>query len=125
MIRRPPRSTRTDTLFPYTTLFRSVARKFIVTSGRNRMDRRRVIAMGLAAAGTGIASPIGAQSAGKSKGRAIITTDTLKGAEAIHAVDFPEDAPARIERKGLVEGKNVSVRVERGGRGLHKKKSQS
>src|SRR3546814_2545059 len=26
MIRRPPRSTRTDTLFPYTTLFRSLAR---------------------------------------------------------------------------------------------------
>src|SRR3546814_17501601 len=26
MIRRPPRSTRTDTLFPYTTLFRSPAR---------------------------------------------------------------------------------------------------
>src|SRR3546814_6489439 len=25
MIRRPPRSTRTDTLFPYTTLFRSTA----------------------------------------------------------------------------------------------------
>src|SRR3546814_11270271 len=27
MIRRPPRSTRTDTLFPYTTLFRSHARR--------------------------------------------------------------------------------------------------
>src|SRR3546814_3444678 len=27
MIRRPPRSTRTDTLFPYTTLFRSFPRK--------------------------------------------------------------------------------------------------
>src|SRR3546814_19895961 len=27
MIRRPPRSTRTDTLFPYTTLFRSPYRK--------------------------------------------------------------------------------------------------
>src|SRR3546814_2615742 len=26
MIRRPPRSTRTDTLFPYTTLFRSLAK---------------------------------------------------------------------------------------------------
>src|SRR3546814_7882241 len=26
MIRRPPRSTRTDTLFPYTTLFRSLLR---------------------------------------------------------------------------------------------------
>src|SRR3546814_11511044 len=29
MIRRPPRSTRTDTLFPYTTLFRSIDRKRI------------------------------------------------------------------------------------------------
>src|SRR3546814_9619863 len=28
MIRRPPRSTRTDTLFPYTTLFRSPAAIF-------------------------------------------------------------------------------------------------
>src|SRR3546814_6601732 len=27
MIRRPPRSTRTDTLFPYTTLFRSISHK--------------------------------------------------------------------------------------------------
>src|SRR3546814_11627327 len=27
MIRRPPRSTRTDTLFPYTSLFRSMASK--------------------------------------------------------------------------------------------------
>src|SRR3546814_20072594 len=27
MIRRPPRSTRTDTLFPYTTLFRSAQRQ--------------------------------------------------------------------------------------------------
>src|SRR3546814_6771014 len=27
MIRRPPRSTRTDTLFPYTTLFRSTWRR--------------------------------------------------------------------------------------------------
>src|SRR3546814_14929822 len=29
MIRRPPRSTRTDTLFPYTTLFRSVSDELI------------------------------------------------------------------------------------------------
>src|SRR3546814_9455580 len=32
MIRRPPRSTRTDTLFPYTTLFRSIA-KVILFAG--------------------------------------------------------------------------------------------
>src|SRR3546814_4301145 len=35
MIRRPPRSTRTDTLFPYTTLFRSSG------SGLCPPDRRR------------------------------------------------------------------------------------
>src|SRR3546814_8945242 len=35
MIRRPPRSTRTDTLFPYTTLFRSV-RKRSSTGPRSR-----------------------------------------------------------------------------------------
>src|SRR3546814_14297283 len=35
MIRRPPRSTRTDTLFPYTTLFRSV-RPFIPLPAADR-----------------------------------------------------------------------------------------
>src|SRR3546814_16167909 len=30
MIRRPPRSTRTDTLFPYTTLFRSRSLELLV-----------------------------------------------------------------------------------------------
>src|SRR3546814_12440615 len=33
MIRRPPRSTRTDTLFPYTPLFRSSLRKHDTGSG--------------------------------------------------------------------------------------------
>src|SRR3546814_5784512 len=43
MIRRPPRSTRTDTLFPYTTLFRSqhdIARE---------PGRQRLVAHGVAA----------------------------------------------------------------------------
>src|SRR3546814_10764918 len=34
MIRRPPRSTRTDTLFPYTTLFRSDHAQRITDLGR-------------------------------------------------------------------------------------------
>src|SRR3546814_15826342 len=37
MIRRPPRSTRTDTLFPYTTLFRSTAP---ACPARQRLRRR-------------------------------------------------------------------------------------
>src|SRR3546814_7133392 len=40
MIRRPPRSTRTDTLFPYTTLFRSHSR-LLQASIRDRGDPRR------------------------------------------------------------------------------------
>src|SRR3546814_470501 len=36
MIRRPPRSTRTDTLFPYTTLFRSTASGFAAMAAGGR-----------------------------------------------------------------------------------------
>src|SRR3546814_2387491 len=51
MIRRPPRATRTDTLFPYTTLFRSGfvsgTGRSIVTSG---LDHRHHPALGQAVA---------------------------------------------------------------------------
>src|SRR3546814_4087678 len=40
MLRRPPRSTRTDTLFPYTTLFRSLARpNWTFASAALRLDQ--------------------------------------------------------------------------------------
>src|SRR3546814_20449524 len=52
MIRRPPRSTRTDTLFPYTTLFRSLACEAtedrVLLAGdvgeRRALDQRRAAA---------------------------------------------------------------------------------
>src|SRR3546814_12221208 len=50
MIRRPPRSTRTDTLFPYTTLFRSVGlpkAKDLIFSGR-RVDATDALQLGIA-----------------------------------------------------------------------------
>src|SRR3546814_10640125 len=37
MIRRPPRSTRTDTLFPYTTLFRSPGAPIVIGDARLRI----------------------------------------------------------------------------------------
>src|SRR3546814_15893665 len=40
MIRRPPRSTRTDTLFPYTTLFRSGRRDESDRQRQGGQDRR-------------------------------------------------------------------------------------
>src|SRR3546814_1157290 len=58
MIRRPPRSTRTDTLFPYTTLFRSAFGAMVLTAiatlVRNaaRGDRMAMLQlMGLAGVG--------------------------------------------------------------------------
>src|SRR3546814_10329909 len=45
MIRRPPRSTRTDTLFPYTTLFRSAQRRAVgdvEITPRQRRQRQSV-----------------------------------------------------------------------------------
>src|SRR3546814_10069275 len=41
MIRRPPRSTRTDTLFPYTTLFRSAGQDAGARSGRQYGERKK------------------------------------------------------------------------------------
>src|SRR3546814_5200247 len=40
MIRRPPRSTRTDTLFPYTTLFRSRGNPVKVRESQLHRDKR-------------------------------------------------------------------------------------
>src|SRR3546814_14448411 len=52
MIRRPPRSTRTDTLFPYTTLFRSwnmpsafaVAKVSTYATSRSALQHRHLVA---------------------------------------------------------------------------------
>src|SRR3546814_8726074 len=57
MIRRPPRSTRTDTLFPYTTLFRSERLEGLAEPGLVDADavvfhrRQRIAAFGPGAAG--------------------------------------------------------------------------
>src|SRR3546814_1301496 len=50
MIRRPPRSTRTDTLFPYTTLFRSITDtvQYLCPSGLLRLHgRQKLLRVGL------------------------------------------------------------------------------
>src|SRR3546814_8124180 len=70
MIRRPPRSTRTDTLFPYTTLFRSDGIRSVkeqqqhVANGTSQtmkskhlMDSPLILSLGLASqSGSGIES---------------------------------------------------------------------
>src|SRR3546814_4798764 len=59
MIRRPPRSTRTDTLFPYTTLFRSNLDNY--REFREALpDSARVLVMGGGLVGTEFANDLSA-----------------------------------------------------------------
>src|SRR3546814_18916138 len=56
MIRRPPRSTRTDTLLPHTTLFRSIDAQRLVDQVETRADLevfRRIAFKGQRQAGDG------------------------------------------------------------------------
>src|SRR3546814_4805127 len=56
MIRRPPRSTRTDTLFPYTTLFRSDRQRQRHDAPAQRLEAEH--GGGEADAGQGEAAPV-------------------------------------------------------------------
>src|SRR3546814_18628964 len=89
MIRRPPRSTRTDTLFPYTTLFRSAVRPLLPASSQ----------------------PFAVHICGSPEPRACSVPD-----RATHAGHFRS-----ADRKSVVSGKSVSVRVDLGGRRIIKK----
>src|SRR3546814_12135670 len=90
MIRRPPRSTRTDTLFPYTTLFRS------------RQRRRPVRAPAARPGGAPRTRPVRAR-AGRSRhparsARGLATAATLSGGPGLTLClgrDFPR--PCRPE----------------------------
>src|SRR3546814_8776422 len=53
MIRRPPRSTRTDTLLPYATLFRSLGHQRMNIVGTVRIEH----ALGIAGRAAGVAKP--------------------------------------------------------------------
>src|SRR3546814_2065503 len=77
MIRRPPRSTRTDTLFPYTTLFRSVEEQAARVGVRLKVRARvgtfgglcRIVAHGV---GVGIVPDTAARRARRSAPIAIV-----------------------------------------------------
>src|SRR3546814_10592640 len=75
MIRRPPKSTRTDTLLPYTTLFRSpICKKFILTP-----------ASGLATSGAYRRRRLTEQGVGKFAGnKGLQTLHALAHADPVH-----------------------------------------
>src|SRR3546814_20607267 len=106
MIRRPPRSTRTDTLFPYTTLFRSLSGQHVVAPWQvSATDPQRASLAALSPSRDNPALFLPRGVAGRQS--------RTKGS------DETED------RKSVVQGKGVSVRVDLGGRrSMNKKKDK-
>src|SRR3546814_13781569 len=117
MIRRPPRSTRTDTLFPYTTLFRSHERghgnlRPHHRAGLRQENRRRL-------AGADSQRPDGDPRLSWRTRRRREGGRVMLSVSGLHTY-----YGAVQDRKSGEEGKSVSVRVDLGGRRIIKKKNK-
>src|SRR3546814_20949313 len=101
MIRRPPRSTRTHTLFPYTTLFRSAARAGGPRLGRSRRPVAGGICGGLAAAAgrpQDLSEPQGHRLHGRRR-RPCAARSRAAAPPARHPHRRPRPPPARSEER--------------------------
>src|SRR3546814_14821206 len=117
MIRRPPRSTRTDTLFPYTTLFRSGGAG--LPRGRRRSRRRLSQGAGRSDRRAGTADR-------PARDPAALTAAAWTTASRISWSSMTTSASARCwraDRQSVVEGKVVAVSIDLGGRRQLKKKT--
>src|SRR3546814_20706686 len=85
MIRRPPRSTRTDTLFPYTTLFRSTKTRGLLPDWSSLLDKG-----GAGAAGAIAAGEARIQDPGRTEELAENVIASAKGWLALGAMDSAE-----------------------------------
>src|SRR3546814_12699205 len=109
MIRRPPRSTRTDTLFPYTTLFRSIR---VVLAGAPNAGKSTLLNV-LAERDAAIVSPISGTTRDRidipvaRDGIAYLLTDTagLRDAsdDPIEAIGIDRAREAKIGRASCRE----------------------
>src|SRR3546814_19569295 len=132
MFRRPPRSTRTDTRFPYTTLFRSrlpcgFARSPAVAIAPAGINRLRNLEWGIRPAQRGARAGdfVIAQWRTVTRFLALLArrAKTDPGAAAEHRT-FVAFALRGLEyRQSIVQGKRGLVRVNTGWRLEHKKKN--
>src|SRR3546814_15770545 len=138
MIRRPPRSTRTDTLFPYTTLFRSVPdweryaihfRKISDLTSRIYLLLDKVRMKGLIPAGGDVGDAVEELLRSDDDeilipvpGAALLSSGGANGLVAwlplndlAQAIQGLTKARSQLDRKRGVSGKRGSVRVGIGG----------
>src|SRR3546814_14138453 len=127
MRRRPPRSTRTDTLFPYTTLFRSThARGAIQKPGKFSMGGHTGL---IKQDGTIRIDPGGNKCGGHFPDVADALLTRFMHGEALPVGAAKESFHAFVHfvlvRNSVVSGKSVSVRVPPGGLLIIKKINNS
>src|SRR3546814_15533894 len=115
MIRRPPRSTRTDTLFPYTTLFRSATTCHRYCTGTRSESERQTDGY-------------------RHLKQALYQAELRPDPRKLRAFTPPSKPAERNksayfgtrvteDRKRVVQGKSGSERVEHGGHRIIKKKT--
>src|SRR3546814_21195464 len=108
MIRRPPRSTRTDTLFPYTTLFRSMRDVDDHALRRHRLDhlppdrRQSTLLESVHRPGEVIVEEMGEPRHAEARGAEFVQVGELafedvQPFDAEHRADGPRPAAARGE----------------------------
>src|SRR3546814_13833224 len=110
MLRRPPRSTRPDTVFPYTTLFRSIRH----AGFRCSPD---IFALFGCTSGRKVLLPLRSW-------RGIYHLSHLPSLLRCTINESRKGCNAFVDRKSVVSGKSVSVRVDLGGRRIIKNKQQ-
>src|SRR3546814_12195491 len=125
MIRRPPRSTRTDTLFPYTTLFRSPDLIDTLAAEDFPLEAEEIPAVraALDAKDAGALVALGKRPAAYLP--LIEATGPFHAAmDRLEALDAGGALKSRTDRTCDVYGQSVSVSVDLGGRRCLQKKQQ-
>src|SRR3546814_19847866 len=106
MIRRPPRSTRTDTLFPYTTLFRSPPE----AADRPGLPQRRLydqVAGGLVGEGrAGVKATIWHNPRCSKSRAALAILEAAPGVE-VDVVEYLKTPPSRAEIEAVLKKEGV------------------
>src|SRR3546814_18994061 len=121
MIRRPPGSTRTDTLFPYTTLFRALLkRQPKPVPGRPPPSRVPNLFVTKAKKSAKLKRMDGEVDATSAVRRPDQTRSTA--APQVKPQPIGSRTTTSLDRKRVVTGQGVSVRVDLGGRRIIKKK---
>src|SRR3546814_3298753 len=117
MIRRPPRSTRTDTLFPYTTLFRS-GRRFVLPAVGQHPDiaarRGHHADAEFAPAHAGEGDQVAARRPFGGRGAATAKADPLLVRSVdIHHIDLLAARPVALEHDLAPVGRETAADVAR------------